>query len=50
MKKLVLLIILVFPIVASGQAVMWAKDGLSYYKIEDGEVTRYELPANTRQP
>jgi dipeptidyl-peptidase-4 len=48
MKKLVLLIILVFPIVASGQAVMWAKDGLSYYKIEDGEVTRYELPANTK--
>lgn len=48
MKKLILLIVLAFPIVANSQAVQWAKDGRSYYKTEAGEVARYELPANKR--
>lgn len=42
-----LIIVLVGP--ASGQqAINWAKDGSSYYAIEEGEIVQYTLPANTR--
>lgn len=48
MKKLILLLLLVFPVVGNSQAVQWAKNGHSYYKTESGEVVRYDLPANAR--
>jgi dipeptidyl-peptidase 4 len=31
------------------QAIKWAKDGNSYYRIEAGEIVKYNLPKNTGQ-
>lgn len=48
MKKIILVFVLIIPIWASGQSIRWAKDGNSYYRIEAGEINRYDLPANTK--
>jgi dipeptidyl-peptidase 4 len=35
-------------IAARAQAIKWANDGVSYYKAESGEISRYTLPKNTK--
>jgi dipeptidyl-peptidase 4 len=46
---LVSVIYFVFVSVVSAQPIKWAKDGLSYYRIEKKEiVAKYTLPQNTR--
>src|ERR1041385_29008 len=45
--KRTLLLILFLPTLLFGQ-LRWSKDGNAYYKNEDGEVNRYDLPANTK--
>lgn len=48
MKKILILLILLIPILVSAQSVRWGADGNSYYRIETGEINRYILPANTK--
>jgi len=48
MKKLVLFLVFIIPIWVSGQTTYWAKDGASYFQIENGGISRYQLPANTK--
>jgi dipeptidyl-peptidase-4 len=47
MKRVILLLIFI-PCLLSAQNIRWTKDGNAYYKIEAGEINRYELPANTK--
>jgi dipeptidyl-peptidase 4 len=48
MKKALLLIFILLPVIAFSQGLRWAKDGQSYYRIEAGEINRYLLPANIK--
>ncbi len=49
LKKFLLLILLILPILVTSQNLRWA-DGSSYYQIEGGEINRYSLPTNTKTP
>ncbi|MBL7873867.1 MAG: DPP IV N-terminal domain-containing protein [Cyclobacteriaceae bacterium] len=49
MKKFVLLIVLMMPLLATSQNLRWA-DGTSYYQIENGEINQYRLPDNSKIP
>ena len=49
MKKLVVFILFLIPVVLHAQGIRWATDGESYYKIESDELVQYTLPANTRK-
>jgi len=44
----ILLVLLFIPFLISAQNIRWAKDGNSYFKIEEGEINSYLLPANTK--
>ncbi len=46
--KRILLLFLFLPTLLFAQGIRWAKDGNSYYRMEEGEVNRYELPADTK--
>src|SRR5882762_7271410 len=51
MKRLltrIFIFLLFIPCLLSAQAIRWAKDGNSYFKIETGEINRYALPENTK--
>ena len=41
-------IILIIINISHAQSINWAKDGKSYYKIEDNQITRYTLPENKK--
>ena len=43
----ILLIIVSVSLQAQRSSMRWAPEGHSYYKIEKGEITRYDLPENT---
>ena len=45
----VFFLVLFFTCPAFAQSdITWSEDGHSYYKIEEGELARYDLPANKR--
>ncbi len=46
---LLLLLLFYVPLFAQQGPVKWAKDGNSYYRLEDDEVVQYTLPADTRK-
>lgn len=49
-KTFVLLICLLLPLVnVLAQGTKWAKDGGSYYRVEQNEIVQYVLPANERK-
>ena len=49
-KTSVLLICLLLPLLnVMAQGTKWAKDGGSYYRVEQNEVVQYVLPANERK-
>jgi dipeptidyl-peptidase 4 len=43
-----LIVLTVIAFAQGGGGVKWAKDGNSYFRIEAGEIVKYELPANTK--
>jgi dipeptidyl-peptidase 4 len=52
LKQFSLIFSFIFIIVLSAFAqsgLKWAKDGSSYYRVEDGEIVKYTLPANTKE-
>lgn len=48
MRKLICLVLLIVPALVFSQGIRWAKDGNSYYRMEEGEIVQYTLPANTK--
>lgn len=48
MRFAALLLVLILPLVASGQTLRWLKDGNSYLVAEQGEIAKYTLPERTR--
>jgi dipeptidyl-peptidase 4 len=48
MRRVILFFLLFWPCLLIAQAIRWAKDGNSYFKIEEGDINRYTLPANTK--
>jgi len=47
MKYFLLLILILFSFALPAQSVRWTKDGNAYFKVEDGAIVQYTLPANT---
>jgi dipeptidyl-peptidase 4 len=47
-KKALFFILTILSINLSAQQIKWAKDGVSYFRIEGGGVSKYTLPANQK--
>ncbi len=48
MRHLLIALLFVAAFDAVAQTVRWSADGNSYYRIENGEINQYTLPANTK--
>src|SRR5262245_11173002 len=49
MKKISVVILFLFPIVAFTQGVRWSQDGSSYYTLESNEIVKYVLPDQSKK-
>lgn len=47
-KKALFFILTILSIKLSAQRIQWAKDGISYFKIENGGISKYTLPTNQK--
>jgi len=48
MKKIIILILILVYSTSHGQGIRWEASGNSYLRVEDNQLVRYTLPANTR--
>ncbi|MCW5909509.1 MAG: DPP IV N-terminal domain-containing protein [Cyclobacteriaceae bacterium] len=48
MKRILILTLFIAPLLIQAQALRWAPEGNAYYRVEEGELNRYTLPANTK--
>ncbi len=48
MKKILIFLIFLVPVVISAQNPKWGADGNSYYMVDSGEIHQYILPSNTK--
>ncbi|MBN8653038.1 MAG: DPP IV N-terminal domain-containing protein [Cytophagales bacterium] len=48
MKRILIVLLLIAPWFIQAQGLRWAPEGNAYYRVEGGEINRYNLPANTK--
>lgn len=48
MKRILILLLSIITVAATGQGLRWAAEGNAYFRAEGGEINRYSLPANTK--